>query len=451
LKKNDIVTLKIEKNKYPGIGIGFLEDKKVHVKQTITGQTVSVRLGKKRSERFDARLLEVIENSPLEQASFCEHFGSCGGCAFQTLSAEGQLNLKRDMVACLFDEAKASLPITNVIESPSVFEYRNKMEYSFGDEYQGGPLTLGMHKKGRHHDVVNIPSCHLTDVDYKTITVAILDYFTRLGAPKFNKREETGFLKHLVVRKSKGTGEIMVALSATTQYDFDTDAFKVMLLALPLKGELVSIIYVKNDGKSDMVSGPYDVLHGRDYIVEKLYGLTFKVSLYSFFQTNTEGAELLYKTALDLIPDMNNKVCLDLFSGTGTIGQIMAKHAKSVIGIELVKDAVDAANENAKLNGIDNCTFLCGDVYKVLNTLDVTPEVIVVDPPRAGIGEKAVQKISSYEVPEIVYISCNPKSLLDDLAWFRREGYTADGMQLVDMFPWTGHVETVVKLQRQNP
>jgi len=449
LKKGEIVTLKIEKNKYPGIGIAVLEDKKIHVKQAIRGQTVSVRLSKKRSERFDARLLEVIENSPLEQPSFCEHFGSCGGCAYQTLNAEGQLHLKKEMVACLFDEAKVSLPITNVIESPSVFEYRNKMEYSFGDEYQGGPLTLGMHKKGRHHDVVNIPNCHLTDVDYKTIIMAILHYFTTLKAPKFNKREETGFLKHLVVRKSKATGEIMVALSATTQYDFDTEAFKAMLLALELKGQLVSIIYVKNDGKSDMVSGPYDVLYGRDYIIEKLCGLTFNVSLYSFFQTNTGGAERLYKVALDLIPDMNNKVCLDLFSGTGTIGQIMAKHAKRVIGIELVKDAVDAANENAKLNGIDNCTFLCGDVYKVLNTLDVSPEVIVVDPPRAGIGEKAVQKIASYKVPEIVYISCNPKSLLDDLAWFKREGYTADGMQLVDMFPWTGHVEVVTLLEKK--
>ncbi|MDK2866456.1 MAG: rRNA (uracil1939-C5)-methyltransferase, partial [Clostridiales bacterium] len=450
MRKGDSVTLTIEKNKYPNMGIGYHEGQKIFVKQAIKGQKVTVRISKKRAERIEGRIMEIIEKSPMEQASFCEHFGACGGCALQTLSAEGQLAMKREMVFNLFEEAKMPIEILDVIESPTVFEYRNKMEFSFGDEVIGGPLTLGMHKKGRYHDVVDVPSCHLVDADYRLLLTEILAYFKASGLPRYDKKQEKGFLRHLVIRKSVTTAEILVALSATTQVPFDGNAFVEMLRALPLSGELTGVLYVRNDGKSDMVSGAYDVLFGRDYIMEHLMGLSFKVTLYSFFQTNTRGAEYLYKTALDLIPDLSDKVCFDLFSGTGTIGQIMAKRARKVIGIEIVPDAVDAANENAKLNGLDNCTFLCGDVYQTLDTVEARPDVIVVDPPRAGIGEKAVQRITAYGVPEIVYISCNPKTLYEDLAWFKRAGYApADGLKLVDMFPWTYHVETVVLLSHK--
>ncbi len=451
MKKGQEIELKIDKNKYPNIGIGYVEDHKVHIKNTIKGQTVRARVTKNRSGKKQARLLEVIERSPLETASFCEHFGKCGGCQLQTLSAEGQSQMKADMVKALYEESGFEVTFKPIIESPSVFEYRNKMEFSFGDEEKGGPLTLGMHKKGRHHDVVTTDHCHLVDQDYRLILRSILDYFVEVGAPKYNKKTDEGFLKHLVIRKSYRTGEIMIALSATTTWEFNRESYVALLKGLELKGEIVSILYVHNDGVSDMVKGDIEILDGRDYITEKLYDLTFKVTLYSFFQTNTEGAETLYKTALDLIPNIDGKVCFDLFSGTGTIGQIMAERAKKVIGVEIVEDAVIAARANAAFNGLENCTFLCGDVFKVLETVEDKPEVIVVDPPRMGMGEKTVEKIAGYGILEIVYVSCNPKTLLEDLVTFRRMGYEAGELQLVDMFPWTGHVETVVLLSQQKP
>ncbi len=448
MKKGELLEFVIEYNKYPNVGVGTVGDKRVHVKNGLEGQLVSARYLKSKGGRYEAKLVEVLERGPLEKASFCEHFNECGGCMLQTFDYEGQKNLKLKMVQNLFEEAGFDVPLTEVISSPEAFEYRNKMEFSFGDAYKGGPLTLGMHKKGRHNDVVTVDHCHLADEDYRTILRGLLDYFVQIDAPKYNKHIHEGFLRHLVVRKGKTTGEIMVALSATTQVPFDGDAFVECLKNMPLLGTLESVLYVKNNGLGDVVSGEIDVLYGRDHILDRVMGLNFKINLYSFFQTNTLGANLLYDTAINMIPDLDDKVCFDLFSGTGTIGQIMAQKAKKVIGIEIVKDAVEAAKENATMNGIDNCTFLCGDVFDVLAGVEDKPDVIVVDPPRNGIGEKTVVKVASYGIPEIVYVSCNPKTLMEDLSIFKKQGYDVTKMVLVDMFAWTGHVEAIVLMTR---
>lgn len=442
--------------KYPNFGIGYYEDQPVRVKSALKGQLLQVRVSKKRGDRVEARLLEVIERAEYEQASFCEHFEKCGGCMLQTFNYENQLKVKLDMVKNLFHEAHMMHKIETIIPSPEHFEYRNKMEFSFGDEFKDGPLTLGMHKKGHHHDVVDVPCCHLMDEDYRIVLREILAYAKAKGLLKYNKRSNEGFLRHLVVRKAKATGEIMIALSATTQpcdaegNAFDQEDFKKLILSLPLTGKVESLLYVKNDGLGDVVAGEICILHGRDYIVEKLFDLTFKVTLYSFFQTNTYGAEKLYQTALDQIPEIDGKVCFDLFSGTGTIGQIMAKRAKKVVSIEWVEDAVVAARENAALNGITNCEFICGDVFEKLSEVTEKPEVIVVDPPRSGMGEKTTRAVAAYGIPEIIYVSCNPSTLLDDLLVFGSCGYTTDEITLVDMFPWTGGVECVVKLQKKS-
>ena len=442
--------------KYPNVGIGYFEDQAVRVKNALKGQLLNCRVSKKRSDRVEARLLEIVERAPDEQASFCEHFEQCGGCMLQTYSYENQLKVKVDMVKHLFHDAHMPLKIETIVPSPEQFEYRNKMEFSFGDEYKEGPLTLGMHKKGHHHDVVDVPFCHLADADYRTILTGILEYAKTNQILKHNKRSNEGFLRHLVVRKAKATGEIMIALSATTQAcdadgnAFDTEAFKNFILGLPLLGKLESLLYVHNDGLGDVVSGEIECLYGRDYIIEKLFDLSFKITLYSFFQTNTLGAEKLYQTALDQIPDLEGKVCFDLFSGTGTIGQIMAKRAKKVISIEWIEDAVIAARENAKINGITNCEFICGDVFQKLAEVREKPEVIVVDPPRSGMGEKTTRAVAAYGIPEIIYVSCNPSTLQDDLQVFSSCGYNADEIILVDMFPWTGGVESIVKLQKKS-
>ena len=456
MKKGQELTLKIERMKYPNVGIGISDGQDVRVKNGIKGQTLLCRVSKKRGGKIEARALEVVERANFEQASFCEHFNICGGCMLQTLDYQNQLMLKREMVENLLHEAGYDVQINQVIESPKPFEYRNKMEFSFGDAYKDGPLTLGMHKKGHHHDVVDVPFCHLVDQDFRVIQVAVLNYAKTEGLLKYNKRLNEGFLRHLVVRKGHATGEIMVALSATTQVadkdgnHFDGASFVEMLKNLDLKGTLTSVLYVKNDGLGDVVSGELECLFGRDYIMEKLFDKFFKITLYAFFQTNTLGAERLYSTAMDLIPNLEGKVCFDLFSGTGTIGQIMAQKAKKVIGIELVSDAVEAAIQNAEFNGLGNCTFICGDVFDKLATVDEQPDVIVVDPPRSGMGEKTTKAVASYGVPEIVYISCNPSTLLEDLVVFNKQGYVCEAISLVDMFPWTAGVESIVKLQKKS-
>ena len=456
LKKGDEVVIKIEKMKYPNIGIGYIGDKKIHIKNVLEGQLVRCRISKNRSDKREGRLLEIIESSSRERSSFCEHYNLCGGCLFQTLSIEDQLETKLNMVRLLFSEAGIDVLIENILRSPNCFEYRNKMEFSFGDEAKDGPLTLGMHKKGRYHDVVSVDKCHLVDEDYRVILKAVLEYMTSNSIPKYNKNTMLGFLRHLVVRKSYVTQEIMIGLSATTQSIddegnlFNLDEFKNYLLSLPLKGKIVGLLYIKNDGISDIVQGEYDIIYGRDYIEEKLFDLRFRVSFYSFFQTNTGGAEVLYDAALSMVNNIEGKTALDLFSGTGTIAQIMSKKALKVIGIEIIEDAVKAARENQILNGIENCEFICGDVFKVLSSNDFSPDVIVVDPPRSGMGEKASIKVASYGVNEIIYISCNPKSLLEDMQVLNKHGYKAIRMMLVDMFPWTGGVESIALLKRIN-
>lgn len=448
MKKGEQIEVEIAYNNFPNIGVGLYEGKKVRVKNALVGQTVSARIKKKRSDKVEARLLEVLKRGPREQASFCEHFNDCGGCLLQTLSFEAQTLHKKEMVQRLLDDAGLEIEIERVIPSPEPFEYRNKMEFSFGDLVKDGPMTLGMHRKGRHHDVVTVDHCHICDGDYRRILTAVLEFANTHQLPKYNKFRHEGLLKHLVVRKGKRTGDIMVALSASTQVPFDKTAFVEVLRALPLEGTVQSILWVKNDGLGDVVSGDIECLYGSEEIREEILGLTFHISLYAFFQPNTLGAEILYDTAIRQIEGIEGKVCLDLFSGTGTIGQLMAQRAEKVIGIEIVEDAVKVARKNADFNGLKNCEFLCGDVFEVLNTIEVKPDVIVVDPPRVGMREKTARKVAQYGVEEFVYVSCNPKTLVEDLMVLKEEGYEVERFILIDQFPWTGAVESVVKLRQ---
>lgn len=450
MKRGQLIELKIEDMRFPAVGIGYYEGKKVKVKNAIKGQLVEVRIKKNRTDYAEGKLQQVLEPATNEVDSFCPHFGRCGGCARQTIPYEEQVSMKTGMVKAIIEESGfEDFEFEAPIMSPEIYHYRNKMEYSFGDEEKGGPLQLGMHKKGRFHDVVTVDQCMLVDEDYNTILSATLKYFVDKGVPRYNKNIMEGYLRHFTIRKSPNTGEILLGLSASTKVDVDLKPFVEMLTALEIKGEIVGIVWIKNDGIADVVQGDIEVLYGREYYMEKLLGLDFKVSFFSFFQTNTKGAELLYKKVIDYTGATEGKEVFDLFSGTGTIGQIMAGAAKSVTGVEIVEDAVKAANENAALNNLDNCHFIAGDVFKVLDELDHTPEVIVVDPPRAGIQEKALLKVLNYGVDQITYVSCNPKSLGDNLITARKNGYTVERVCCVDMFPHTPHVETVVQMVRK--
>ncbi len=451
MKKNDIIAGKIEKLIYPGLGILAVDEHKVQVKGALPGQVVEARLTKNHRTKKEGRLLAVCSRAEYEQASFCEHFGSCGGCARQTVPYNKQLNLKKEAVNALFLEHNLEFSFDEIVGSPEIYEYRNKMEYSFGDEVKGGLLNLGMHKKGRFYDVVSIPNCHLIDGDFRCIIDNIEALCREMGLTYFNRNSGLGLVRHVVVRKGFGTGEILVGISTTSQPGFDSERFVSMLNGLSLEGKIVGILQLVNDATGDAVkASEHDLLlFGKPSYTEHLMGLTFEVSFFSFFQTNTQGASVLYRKALGLLSDINGKVLYDLFSGTGTIGQIAASQAKFVYGVEIVEDAVLAATENAKANALENCQFIAGDVFHVLDAVPEKPDVIIVDPPRAGIMPKTVDKIAAYGVPEILYISCNPKTMAENLVQFQEHGYHIQKGSMVDLYPHTDHVETVVLLSHK--
>ncbi|PAB60673.1 23S rRNA (uracil(1939)-C(5))-methyltransferase RlmD [Anaeromicrobium sediminis] len=450
MKKKAIIEIKIEEVEFPSKGIGYYEGKKVYVKNGIVGQVVKVYIKKVRKEYAEGKLLEVISRSERERDSFCPHFGLCGGCANQTVAYDDQVQLKEKLVKKLLDDAGIKgYEFEGIEKSPEVYEYRNKMEYSFGDETKGGILNLGMHKRGSFQSVVTVDECKLVDNDFNKILKTALDYFREKEVPHYNAKTHKGFLRHFIVRKAKGTEEILVNLVTSTQMDMDMSELVEKTKSLDLKGKLVGYLHTFNDNLSDCVTNErLEILYGRDYFYEEILGLKFKISAFSFFQTNPLGAEKLYSIAMDYMGDAKDKIVYDLYCGTGTIGQIASTRTKEVYGIELIEEAVEAANENAKLNGLTNCHFIAGDVFEKLDELAKKPEVIIVDPPRVGINPKALKKILKYKCKEIVYVSCNPKSLAENLADMQESGYKVKKVRCMDMFPHTPHVETVVQIEK---
>lgn len=456
MKKGQVFEGVIEKVAFPNKGHITVDGKTVIVKNGVPGQKVRFSVNKVRSGRAEGRILEVMEKSPLECEPVCPHFADCGGCTYQNLSYEEQLHLKETQVKELLDGAIRDFGYEYVFEgikeSPNHYDYRNKMEFSFGDEVKDGPLALGMHKRGSFYDIVTVDGCRLTDGDFRKILRATLDYFTELGTPFYRKLQHTGYLRHLLVRKAARTGQILVSLVTTSQMDADLEGWKETLLKLPLEGSFAGILHTMNDSLADVVqSDRTEVLYGEEYFYEELLGFRFRISTFSFFQTNSLGAEVLYDTARSYVGDTKDQVIFDLYSGTGTIAQMLAPVAKKVIGVEIVEEAVKAAGENAKLNGLTNCEFIAGDVLKMLDTISDRPDFIVLDPPRDGIHPKALKKIIDYGVDRMIYISCKPTSLARDLEMLQGYGYRVERACCVDMFPWSANVETVVLLSQQKP
>ena len=475
MKKGQVVEGIIERVEFPNKGIITTEEgKQVIVKNGVQGQKVSTSINKIRKGKCEGRLLEVLEKSPLEmEEPGCIHFNECGGCTYQTLPYEEQLQMKSAQVKKLIDDVIA--PISEGYEflgikaSPMQKGYRNKMEFSFGDAWMGGPLALGMHKRGSFYDIVNVPECQIVDEDFRTVLTTTLEFFAEKGCVFYHKLRHEGYLRHLLVRKAVKTGEILVDLVTTTQVDSKEQEtallleWKDALLEKTYTGKMTGILHTKNDSLADVVANDgTDILYGQDYFFEELLGLRFKITPFSFFQTNSLGAEVLYETARSFIGDAlttsdestdavsSGKVVFDLYSGTGTIAQMLAPVAKKVIGVEIIEEAVEAAKMNAELNGLHNCEFIAGDVLKVIDSIEEKPDYIVLDPPRDGIHPKALEKIIRYGVPQMVYISCKPTSLARDLEVLQARGYKVEKVCCVDMFPSTYHVETVALLQKKN-
>jgi len=474
MKKSHIYEGKVLRVDFPNKGIIEIDNMTVVVKNAIPGQVVRFCADKVKKDKAEGRLIEVVERSPLETGGpACRVFGDCGGCNYHTLPYERQLEIKKDQVKRLIDRVCDEYTFEGILGSPRQWGYRNKMEYTFGDECKGGPLALGLHKRGSFHDILTTDDCAIVDEDYNKILSCVLDYFKGLGIGYYHKLAHKGYLRHLVVRKAARTGEILINLVTSTQfctpcstnveYKGESDNHKCgyltekeamdglvdLLLNLNLDGKLTGIIHSYNDSPADMVQADsMELLYGRDYIYEEIMGLRFKISAFSFFQTNSLGAEVLYSKAREYVGNTRDKVIFDLYCGTGTISQVLAPVARKVIGVEIVEEAVEAARENAGLNGINNCEFIAGDVLKVIDDIKERPDIIVLDPPRDGVNPKALKKIIDYGVDRIVYISCKPTSLARDLEMLQERGYKVERVCAVDMFPQTVHVETVVLMSR---
>ncbi len=479
MKKGQVAEGIVSHVDFPNKGIVETQDGICVVKNVLPGQKIRCSVNKVRKGKAEGRLLEVIEPSPIEIKSPCPHFGACGGCVFLSLPYEEQLHIKESQVKKLLDSVLCKQDgyiFEGIKPSPVCYGYRNKMEFTFGDEIKDGPLALGMHKRGSFYDIVSVMDCRIVDEDYRKILQCVRGYFIELQEKGVNitfyhRLRHTGYLRHLLVRKAAKTGEILIALVTTTQIPERSEGvfsestileeLKDALLALPLDGTITGILHTKNDSLADVVQSDETViLYGKDYFYEELLGLKFKISQFSFFQTNSLGAEVLYQTAREYIADFlqsgeqqtaeAGKVVFDLYSGTGTIAQLMAPVAKKVIGVEIVEEAVEAAKENAALNGLHNCEFIAGDVLKVIDTIAIKPDMIILDPPREGIHPKALDKIIRYGVEHILYISCKPTSLVRDLEVFLDRGYRVERSVAVDMFPFTGNVETVCLISREH-
>lgn len=455
MKKGQILEGMIEKVEFPNKGIVAVdgEEKRAIVKNGIPGQKIRFCINKFKRGNAEGRLLEVLEKSPLESRDpMCSIFPACGGCMYQTMSYEEQRKMKEGQVREIMDAAvDGDYVYEGVKAAPEEFRYRNKMEFSFGDEYKDGPLSLGLHKKGSTYDVLTASDCMLVHEDMTKILLCVLTYFQKRNVGYYRKMQHIGYLRHLLLRRGERTGEILVNLVTTTQEEHDLEPLKEELLALDLEGRIVGFLHILNDSLSDVVqSDETRILYGQDYFYEKLLNLEFKVTPFSFFQPNSRGAELLYSTVREYIGDIRNMTVFDLFSGTGTISQVLAPVAKQVIGVEIVEEAVKAARENAKYNGLTNCRFIAGDVFQVLDEIEEKPDVIVLDPPRDGIHPKALPKILDYGVDKIVYISCKVTSLARDLEMMQARGYKVVKCTGVDQFCQTVHVETICCLHRVN-
>lgn len=454
MKKGQILEGKIREVIFPNKGIVEVEneEKPVIVKNGVAGQKIRFSVNKVRKGKCEGRILEVLEKSPLEIEPACPHFENCGGCTYQNLPYEEQLSMKVHQVKTLLDGAiQGEYLFEGILASPKACAYRNKMEFSFGDEVKDGPLALGLHKRGSFYDIVNVPECRIADEDFGKILTCVLEYCREQGMSFYRRMQHIGYLRHLLVRRGEKTGEILVDLVTTTQESHSLSGFADRLLELPLSGRLTGILHTFNDSLADVVQNDRtEILYGQDYFYEELLGLRFKITPFSFFQTNSLGAEVLYEKARSYVGETKDKVIFDLYSGTGTIAQILAPVAKKVIGIEIVEEAVEAAKQNAEQNGLANCEFIAGDVLKAIDLVEDKPDLIVLDPPRDGINPKALRKIIDFGVDRMVYISCKPTSLARDLEMLQACGYRVERGGCVDLFPGTQHVETIALLQKSN-
>ena len=449
VRKGEELELRVDSLAYGGNGVARLNGFVVFVRGGLPGDLVRARTTKVKRGFAEATRTALLEPGPDRVEAPCRHFGVCGGCRFQDYAYERQVEAKERQVR----EALVRLggypepPLEPIVPARSQFHYRNKLEYSFAPGEEA--LSLGFHRAGRWDQVIDVEECLLTTDVGNAIREAVKAWAREEQLEPYDQESGSGYLRHLVVREGRNTGQALVVLVTAAGERFDADYLVETLRRFP---EVRSIHWAINDQPSEITNLPTRVLWGEPWIEEELLGLRFRVRPNAFMQTNTEMAEVLYALARDAAALTGSETVYDLYCGTGTIGLALAPAAHRVWGVEISEESVACAIENATANGIDNASFFAGNVGQSLEELrerSEAPDVVVVDPPRAGLAGKALRRTGALEAPRLVYVSCNPTTLASDLAVLRDEyGYELLRCTPVDMFPHTPHIESVSVLER---
>ena len=442
--------IEITSTTYPGIGVAFKDGQELHARRAFPGQIILARHLKNKQGIGQLQVLDQVKKASWEVEPPCVHYEKCGGCMRQEVPYEMQLRYKEEEVLELFRDSGLEFnKYHGILGSPSQWHYRNKMEYTFGDEYKEGPMCLGMHVKNRRNSILTTDHCEIVPDDFNLLLKRTLDHFRGSGLDYYWPMGRRGTLRNLVLREGRRTGQLMAILVTTSDERVDARAWAEDLLTVETASQLTSIYHMTNDSFQDaVVPEKLELLHGQQFITEEICGLTFQITPTSFFQTSTEAAEKLFEQIVKLAGDVSEMDVFDLYCGTGTIGNILAKSAYSVTGVEIIEEAALIAQENARINGNQNAVFIAGDVRDVLRDLEKTPDLIVMDPPRAGIHPKALEYAMAFNAKEMIYVSCNPKSLANDLMKLQ-DTMSLEELILLDNYPNTNHVEAIVLMSRK--
>lgn len=447
MKKGDMITLHINKTVFPGRGQGEVKGQDLEAQGAYPGEVVEGIFTRRKKGVGLLKRVRVVEEADYNQTPVCEHFRKCGGCLSLHVPLDKQREFKEREVLDLFRKRNISYEVYKGMDGiDRAYHYRNKMEFTFGDPYKDGPLHLGLHERGMGKNIIETSDCHLISNDMNKVRDAVADYYREKGYSYYHIMKREGYLRNLIMRQSYTNGDILLAMVTTSEIEEDFTPLIEAIKGLKLEGELKSFWHIVNDTPSDAVyATDMHHIYGDETITEEMLGLTFHISPLSFFQTNTEAARLLYSKVLDLVEPSDSY--LDLYSGTGTLTQMVSKKAKKVTGVEILSDAVEDAKKSAKENGITNADFICSDVKDTLEHLDFDVSGIIVDPPRSGIHPKVVQALKDSGVETIIYVSCNPKTMAMELKELQ-ENYIIKSLELIDMYPNTAHVECIALLQR---
>jgi len=443
------LVLRIDSLAYGGNGVARLNGFVVFVRRGLPGDTVRARVTKVKRSHAEAIAVEVVEAGAERVEAPCVHYPACGGCRFQDLAYERQLEAKAGQVADAMARIGGfgGLELEPAVPAESAFHYRNKLEYSFTETEAG--VGLGLHRAGRWDEVLDIQKCWLTTDVGNGIRNAVREWARAEGLTVYDQATHEGYLRHLVVREGRNTAQALVVLVTAPGR---LDGEERLVETLQRFAEVRSVYHAVNDRPAETTNVPGKLLWGEDAIEEEILGLRFRVRPNAFLQTNTAMAEVLYSLALEYAGLTGEETVYDLYCGTGTIGLSLARQALTVWGVEVSEESVACAIENAELNGITNTAFFAGEVGDSIEELHERagkPDVVVVDPPRAGLSGKALRRIARLEPARIVYVSCNPTTLAGNAKDLVGEhGYRLERVRPVDMFPHTPHIESVALFVR---